>query len=419
VDESSVTHASPPPKAASKRKLIVSLLVAIAAMGGGGYLWMTRGIESTDDAQVDADIVSVPARTSGTIKRVDFVENQRVEQGALLAELDPEPAQAKYDQAEATLAAARAAASAADAQATLAATNAQGNLAVARAGLQNTNAGALGTEEEIREGSASVDNARARLDEAELNLTRAKALVASGALAQAQLDQTQTAREVAVTELAEAEAKLASLKLSRSQAQSRVVEAAAKLKQSDQVEATVNEARALAEQAHAQVALATAARELALLELSYTKIYAPSSGFVSKKSINVGQAVSAGQAVVQLVPEQRWVTANFKETQLGAMRVGQPVHMTIDAFPGVSWDGVIESLSSATGARFSLLPPDNATGNFTKVVQRVPVRVRVTTKSSLPLVPGLSADVHVNTRADAAHEDAHASQKPAHANSGS
>ncbi|HEX4354657.1 MAG TPA: HlyD family efflux transporter periplasmic adaptor subunit, partial [Polyangiales bacterium] len=173
------------------------------------------------------------------------------------------------------------------------------------------------------------------------------------------------------------------------------------------------------EQAHAQVALATAARELALLELSYTKIYAPSSGFVSKKSINVGQAVSAGQAVVQLVPEQRWVTANFKETQLGDMRVGQPVHMTIDAFPGVSWDGVIESLSGATGARFSLLPPDNATGNFTKVVQRVPVRVRVTTNSSLPLMPGLSADVHVNTRADAAHEDTHASQKPARANSGS
>jgi membrane fusion protein (multidrug efflux system) len=199
-----------------------------------------------------------------------------------------------------------------------------------------------------------------------------------------------------------------------------VLEAAAKLKQSDQVAATMSEATARADQAHAQVELALAARELSALELSYTKIYAPNSGMVSKKSINVGQSVSAGQPVVQLVPEQRWITANFKETQLGAMHKGQAVSVTIDAYPGVAFEGEVESLAAATGARFSLLPPDNATGNYTKVVQRVPVRVRVsTTRATQQLVPGMSADVRVDTRSSAVHRDAHAAQAGARQNSGS
>jgi membrane fusion protein, multidrug efflux system len=409
---------SPTAAAPSRRKLLFAGLALLVAAAGGGRLWMLRNIESTDDAQIDADIVAVPARTGGIVSRVLFAENQRVVQGELLAELEPAPAQARLDQAEATLAAARAAATAADAKAALSEGNAQGNLAVARAGLQTTNAGALGTEESIREGSAAVDTARARLAEAESNLLRARSLIASGAYAQAQLDQAQSARDVVATELAQAEARLAALRLSRNQAQSRVVEAAAKLKQSDQVAATVSEARALADQAHAQVALASAARELAALELSYTKIYAPSSGTVSRKSINVGQSVAAGQSIVQLVPDARWVTANFKETQLAAMRVGQPVSLTVDAYPGVTFHGQVESLAAATGARFSLLPPDNATGNFTKVVQRIPVRVRVLAPPSAEqLVPGMSVAVDIDTRGPVAHSgeaQAHAAQAAPH-----
>jgi membrane fusion protein (multidrug efflux system) len=413
---------APPLTAAapSRRKWLFAGLALVGLAGAAARLWMARGMESTDDAQIDADIVAVPARTGGTVSRVLFVENQRVVEGALLAELDPAQAQARLSQAEATLAAARAAALAADAKAALSEGNAQGNLAVARAGLQTTNVGALGTEESIREGSAALDNARARLAEAESNLVRARSLIASGAYAQAQLDQSQTARDVAVTELAQADARLAALRLSRNQAQSRVVEAAAKLKQSDQVAATVSEARALADQAHAQVELAGAARELAALELSYTKIYAPSSGNVSRKSINVGQSVASGQSVVQLVPDARWVTANFKETQLAAMRVGQPVSLTVDAYPGVTFHGEVESLAAATGARFSLLPPDNATGNFTKVVQRIPVRVRVLApRSTEQLVPGMSVGVDIDTRGPVAHSGeahAHAAQS---ANNGS
>jgi len=422
IESPSETRApgSPPLAASRRRKLLVVAIVLLGVAAGATYVWFGRGIESTDDAQVDADIVAVPARSAGIISRVLFVENQRVERGALLAELEAAPAQARLKQADATLAAARAAALAADAQSALSAGNAQGDLAMARAGLQTTNAGALGTEESIREGNAAVDNARARLSEANTNLARARSLIDSGAYSRAQFDQAETARELAATELTQAEAKLASLQSSRKQAQSRVLEAAAKVKQSDQVAATVSEAQAHAAQAHAQVDLAAAARELAAIDLSYTKIYAPASGLVSKKSINVGQSVTAGQSVVQLVPDQRWVTANYKETQLGAMHKGQHVTLSVDAYPGVTFEGEVESLAAATGARFSLLPPDNATGNFTKVVQRVPVRVRVTsTHGVAQLVPGMSADVHIDTRGAATQHAAQVSRVAPASNPGS
>jgi membrane fusion protein (multidrug efflux system) len=160
----------------------------------------------------------------------------------------------------------------------------------------------------------------------------------------------------------------------------------------------VRQARARAAVAHAQVDTAKAARDRAALDLGYTKIFAPSAGVVSKKSINVGQSVASGQAIVQLVPEERWITANFKETQLAHMKVGQPAHFTLDAYPGVTLDGDVLSFSGATGARFTLLPPDNATGNFTKVVQRVPVRIRVRdVPEGISLRPGMSVNLEIDT----------------------
>jgi membrane fusion protein (multidrug efflux system) len=142
-----------------------------------------------------------------------------------------------------------------------------------------------------------------------------------------------------------------------------------------------------------------AVRDLALLDVSYTHILAPHDGAVSRKTVNEGQSVGAGQPVVQLVTPEIWVTANFKETQVGRMRVGQPAHFSVDAFPGVELEGDVQSLSGATGARFSLLPPDNATGNFTKVVQRVPVRVHVRdVPAGVTLRAGMSVDLTVDTR---------------------
>jgi membrane fusion protein (multidrug efflux system) len=223
-------------------------------------------------------------------------------------------------------------------------------------------------------------------------------LYRSGAASDAQRDQLQSARDVATTELARAEATLSSVTLSRDLARSKVAEAVAKLSQSDQVDALTRQALARAEQAHAAVATATAAKTLAELDLSYTKIYAPADGVVSKKNVSAGQTVATGQSVVQLVPNARWVTANFKETQLDRIRIGQPVAVLVDAYPGQKLEGRIESFSGATGARFALLPPDNATGNFTKVVQRVGVRVKVVNPPrDLALLPGMSAVVDVDT----------------------
>lgn len=397
-----------------KRRVRLRLLLGLAAvsLGVGGYLYSQRAIESTDDAQVDADLISVPARIGGTVRAVLFEDNQRVDAGQLLAELDDATARARVAQAQASLASARAAAQAAELQAELSHTNAKSGLAVAAAGLRSSTVGAQSSQAQIAEAEARVRSAKAKLAEAELNLTRTQALFEHGAAAGSLLDQQRTAREVAHTELARAEASLSSMRLAREQAQSRIAEAQARLSQSNQVDALVREAQARAEQAQSAVATAQAQLELAQLELSYTKIYAPVAGTVSKKSINLGQSVTAGQGVVQLVPPHFWVTANFKETQLAHMRVGQPVELSVDAYPGHTLTGTVQSFSAATGSRFALLPPDNASGNFTKVVQRVSTRIELDDiPHGLALRPGMSVEVEVDTSRPAAARDARLTSK--------
>ena len=387
-----------PPKRRSSGKRMFLVAVAIAALGGGGYAYTQRFIESTDDAQIDADLVAVAARSGGSVTAVHFEENQRVETGQLLAELDDAPARAKLAQAEANLAAAESAAHAADAQAELTQRNARGDLAVASAGLRSSTVNARSTVSQIAESEARVENAKARLHEADQYLARTETLFQSGAASSAQLDQVRAAREVASTELTRSEAARASVTLSRDQAQTRVAEAQAKLSQSDQVDALIRQANARAEQAHAAVETAKAQQALAALDLTYTKIYAPNAGVVSKKNVNVGQIIAQGQSIGQLVPNKRWVTANFKETQLDQMRVGLPVTLSVDAYPGKTLRGHVASFSGATGSRFALLPPDNATGNFTKVVQRVSVRVQLDeVPNTIELRPGMSVEVHVDT----------------------
>lgn len=400
VEDSAVTTAPAPvpaPQRKGKRSLVWVAVVAVL-LGVGGYMYSQRAIESTDDAQVDADVLSVPARLNGTVRAVHFEENQRVQAGQLLAELDDAPARARVAQAQANLAAARAAAHAAELQAELAQTNAKSGLAVATAGLKSSTVSAQSSQAQIAEAEARVQSAKAKLAEADLNVTRTEALFQRGAAAGSLLDQQRTAQEVARTELTRAQATLASMKLAREQAQSRIAEAQAKWSQSNQVDALVNEAQARAEQAQAAVETAQAQLQLAELDLSYTKIVAPMAGTVSKKSVNVGQNVSVGQGIVQLVPDAYWVTANFKETQLSNMRVGQPVTISVDAYPGHTLTGHVESFSAATGSRFALLPPDNASGNFTKVVQRVSTRIHLDrVPDGLQLRPGMSVEAEVDT----------------------
>jgi membrane fusion protein, multidrug efflux system len=386
------------PSRVTKRQKILLLVALVSGLGGFGYYRSVRGIESTDNAQVDADVVAVPARVGGTVARVLFAENQRVSKGTLLAELDAAPLAAKLAQAEASLLAAQASADAADADAELAETSAVGNRDVARANLANNAVGVRASGDGIREGEAQLANARAAQRQSQLDLSRAQQLFASGAFTQSQLDSAQTAYERALSAQAASEARLSGLRLAVSQSQSRVAEASARLKLSDHVDTLVHQAKARAAFAHANVETARAARDLAALDLSYTRVLAPEDGVVSKKNINAGQSVASGQTIVQLVPDARWVTANFKETQLAHMKPGQPARFTLDAYPELDLEGDVQSFSGATGARFTLLPPDNATGNFTKVVQRVPVRVRVhALPAGIELRPGMSVELSVDT----------------------
>ncbi|MFO0590311.1 MAG: HlyD family secretion protein [Polyangiaceae bacterium] len=387
-------------QASSRIRLLAFGLVIAAAIAGALFYFLThRFIESTDDAQVEADIVGVPARAQGIVAQVLFTENQRVKAGDVLAIIDDNTATAKVAQAEAALEAAKATAEAAEADAEVAATNAGGNQAVAQASEQTAESSAATARDQIREAEASLKASEAAMKQAEIDRDRNKALVESGALSRAVLDQSETAFTVASASYEAAKARLATLRSSVSAARSRVAEAAAKVKQTSNVDQVVAQARARAKAARAQVGTAEAAVRLAKIELNNTRIVAPQDGTVSKKTVAVGQAVGLGQSVAQLVTDATWVTANFKEDQIARMRAHQPVKVEVDAYGGAEVDGEVESIAGATGSRFTLLPPDNASGNYTKVVQRVPVRIRVVkVPPNVELRPGLSVEASVDTR---------------------
>src|SRR6478735_2145861 len=383
----------------SKRRLILGLVAAAVIAGGGVWYVTHHGLENTDNAQIDGDVVSVPARVGGVVTKILFAENQRVKAGDLLAELDAAPAQARLAEADANVFAALAQADAADATARVSETNAIGDKSVADASLITASVGAASSSDQIKEAAAQLESSQTSLAQAQVDSDRAKRLFATGAISQAEADRAETGLKMATSAVDIARARLTSIKGSAAQAQSRVVEAKAKAKISNDVATQIQLAEARAKAAHAQVDTAKAARDLAALDLSYTKIFAPNDGVVSKKSINVGQMLSPGQSIVQLVTDKLWVTGNFKETQVAKMRVGQPASVEVDAFSGTSIEGELESFSGATGAKFTLLPPDNATGNFTKVVQRLPVRVHLhALPAGITLRPGMSVDLTVDTR---------------------
>ena len=380
------------------RRRLVPVLAIVAVLAAGLWWFLHRGLESTDNAQLDADIVGVPSRVAGTVQKVFFEENQPVKAGDLLVQIDDEPYRAKVAQAEGALAAARASADAAEAEARLAGVRATSDQSAASATYAAASQGAAGAAQQISEAEAAVKAAEAQLAQAELERTRQRALLAQNATAQASVDHAETAWQVADSNLEVARAHLATLRASVAAARSRVSEAGARWEQAKHVDDQTTLAASKARAARAQADAAAAALDLARLELSWTQIRAPGDGTVSKKNVIEGQAVSAGAPVVQLVKPQIWVTGNFKETQVADMRPGQPAHVEVDAFPGVELEGEVESFAGATGARFTLLPPDNATGNFTKVVQRVPVRVRLhELPADLPLRPGLSVELTVDT----------------------
>ena len=336
----------------SKSKLIIAVPLLLAAAAGGGYYWWTqvRFIETTDNAYVEADISHVSVKVPGYVVLSDVTDNQHVRKGELLAQLEDNQFSAKVSQAEAALASAKA-----DLQ-TLA----------AKVDLQH----AL-----ISQASAGVVAAQADKIRAEQQLSRAKKLKVSNYSSQDDVDQLQAGFDSAAARLDEAKALLV-----------------AKERELAVFNAQLNQASSVVEQSNA-------ALELANIQLNDTRVTAPFSGVIGKRGAMVGQYVQPGQALFSLVPDGAvWISANFKETQIQHMQPGQSVQVSLDAFPDKTFTGVIDSLSPASGANFSLLPAENATGNFTKIVQRIPVRIRLElSEEEARVVPGLSAVVKVDT----------------------
>jgi membrane fusion protein (multidrug efflux system) len=383
------------PKRSKKPFLILGGVVVAFAAITGVYLLVTANQESTDDAQVEADVVPIAARVSGQIAKRLVEDNQRVKKGDPLVQIDDADFAARGKQAEAELETARAQAAAADSQVQVVEASAKGGLQSARAVYSGSSVGVANADAQLAAARAGLERAKAEARKGELDLQRTRQLVTGNALPRERLDNAQVAYDASQAALAQAQAQVSVASEMRRAASSRVDEARGRLDQSTPIAAQIASARASAELAHARIKVAEATLELARLQLSYTKITASEDGLVTKLTVQPGQMIQVGQPLAELVPDRTYVVANFKETQVGRMRPGQRARVRIDAFPGVEIEGKVESLSGGTGARFSLLPPDNASGNFVKVVQRVPVRIAWNQRPSVPLQAGLSTDVTV------------------------
>jgi membrane fusion protein (multidrug efflux system) len=384
------------PKNRRRPFIIVGVIVAAMLVAIGGYLLLTAGEESTDDAAVAADVVPVGTRVGGQIVKVHVTENQLVHKGDVIAEVDPADYAARVKEEEADLASQQAQAAAADAQVAVVEAGSKGGLSSAKAALAGSTVSVGSADAQLLAARAALMRADADAHKAELDLSRAKELKAANAVPQERVDNAQAAADSAAAARAQAKAQVAMAEEARRAAQEHVGEMRGRLSQSSPIAAQIATARAQADLAHARVQSAEAQLELARLQLSYTAVKAPADGIASKLTVHEGQLVAVGSPVIALVPTESYVIANFKETQLDKMKPGQRVDIEIDAYPGKKLEGKVESLSGGTGSSFSLLPADNASGNFVKVVQRVPVRISWTKMPELPLRAGLSVDVTVH-----------------------
>ncbi|GAC1551578.1 MAG: HlyD family secretion protein [Myxococcales bacterium] len=375
-------------------------LAAAAALVAGGMWLFGRGKETTDDAQVEGRVVSVAARVGGLqVSRVLVKDNQEVAKGDLLVELDKNDVAAKLAGAKADLLVAKAALATAQTQLSLTGTNAAANLKQARGGLTQAASTVGVTRASLAQARADVAAAEANYRLAQSCLRRAQKLFEEKVTPQADLDAKQAREEASRAALDQSRARLASTEANIGVSSGGVEMANGKLNAALTGPQQVAAAQAAVDAAQARVQQSEAALQIAELNLSYTEIRAPVAGVVSRRTVEQGQLVSPERPLLALVPlDDVWVIANFKEDQIGEMKPGQRARIRIDAYGRRDFAGHVDSLAGASGARFALLPPDNASGNFVKVVQRVPVLIRLDSTQGLALRPGLSADAVVYTR---------------------
>jgi membrane fusion protein (multidrug efflux system) len=386
----------------SRRRGILIVVVLVAVVVAAGLWWRSTYSEDTDDAQVNGHLIQVSSRIAGQVVKVDVEENQVVKAGDTIAELDPGDYQVAVENAQAALASAQANAAAANVAVPIATVNTGSNLRSAGADVSGTQAGVSQAEKQL-------DSAKARLAQAEANNTKAQAdleryrpLVEKDVISKQQWDAAVAAADAAKAGVADANAAQQAAADGVRVAHEHEAGAQAMLKYAETGPQQVAAQSARAKQAQAQVAQAQAQLDQAKLNLSYTKIVAPAAGIITRKSVEMDQNVSAGQNLLTLVSlDDLWVTANFKETQLKHMAAGQPVEIAVDA-TGKTYRGKVTQIGGATGSVLSLFPPENATGNYVKVVQRLPVRVDFTDLANEDpnhlLRPGLSVEPKVRVK---------------------
>ncbi len=396
-------------------KWLLALALVIILVGViGAYDYFTIR-ESTDDAQIDGHINPIAARIGGTVIQVNVHDNQYVKAGTVLVQIDPKDYKVALAKAQADLSAAEAIAHGARTQVPVADTTTASQISNAQAMLERAEGSRAAAIKDVDMARARLVSAQARLREVEVNYIRSqhdfermKQLIAKDEVSQQQYDAAfaisesmHASRDLAEASIKEAQESVGAAEARVTQANGTVLEAKAAVTaaQTGPQQVTITKSRAAT--AEAQVMQAKAVVDQAELNLSYTTVVAPVDGIVSKKNVEVGQIIQPGQPLFAIVPlEDVWVTANFKENQLKNMRPGQLVTISVDAYGGRSYTGHIDSIAAATGARFSLLPPENATGNYVKVVQRVPVKILLDKGQDQEhlLRPGMSVEASVITK---------------------
>jgi membrane fusion protein (multidrug efflux system) len=386
----------------SRRRGIVVVVLVVVVLVAVAVWWHSTFSEDTDDAQVNGHLIQVSSRIAGQVLRVDVEENQLVKAGDTIAELDPKDYDVAVENAEAALATAQANAAAANVNVPITTVNTGSNLRAADADLSGTHASLDQAQQQLEAAKAQVAQAQASLTKAEADLTRYTPLVEKDVISKQQFDAAVAARDGAKAALANAQAGERAANQGVRVARDRITQAEAQQRYAQTGPEQVAVQNARAKGAMAQVAQAQAQLDQAELNLSYTKIVAPVAGIITRKSVELNQNVAAGQNLLTLVSlDDLWVTANFKETQLKHMAAGQTVEIAVDA-TGKTYHGKVTQIGGATGSVLSLFPPENATGNYVKVVQRVPVRIDFTDiKDEDPnhlLRPGLSVEPKVRVK---------------------
>jgi membrane fusion protein, multidrug efflux system len=385
--------------------MLLRALVVVLLIGAAVFWWQSRRFEDTDDAQVDGHIDPISARVSGHVVKINVEEGQFVKAGTVLVEIDGRDYQVAVDRARGEYMDAAASAEAAQLGVPISQVGSSSQIHSAQADVLNAEAGVTAAARQVEEAEARLVEAEANARTANLDRARYESLVAKKEVSQQQYDQSVAAATSANATVTAATASVRSSREVVKQAKARLEQSQAALTNAQISPKQISATQARARAGEGNAAKLHASLEQAELNLSYTRIVAPADGIVGTRNVQLGQNVQTGQEMLTIVPlKEIWVTADFKETQLEHMRPGQHVDIQVDALGGEKFRGMVTSIGGATGAKFSLLPPENATGNYVKVVQRVPVRIDFDDRQGSNfnqdgrLRPGLSVVPNVRVR---------------------